>query len=188
MRIFTSMSLMAAVLAATPALAAPAPSWIVDKSHSKIGFSASMNGQPINGAFNRYDTRISFDPANLPGSSVTAVIDIASAATGDATRDQSLPTPDWFNVRAFPRATFKSTGFKALGGGRYVAAGTLTIRGVSRPANLPFQLAIAGKQARMNGSLTIDRRWFGVGQGQFAGTEAVAANVRVNVSLSARQQ
>jgi hypothetical protein len=37
----------------------------------------------------------------------------------------------------------------------------------------------------MRGSVTIDRRWFGVGQGQFAGTDAVAAAVKVNVSIQA---
>lgn len=39
----------------------------------------------------------------------------------------------------------------------------------------------------MRGSLTIDRRWFGVGQGQFAGTDAVAANVRVDVAIDAHR-
>ncbi|WBO24516.1 YceI family protein [Sphingomonas abietis] len=52
---------------------------------------------------------------------------------------------------------------------------------------MPFQLAITGKQAHMQGSLTIDRRWFGVGQGQFAGTEAVAANVRIDIVINAQQ-
>ncbi len=41
-----------------------------------------------------------------------------------------------------------------------------------------------GFVAAMNGQ-AIDRRWFGVGQGQFAGTEAVAANVRVNLVIGA---
>jgi polyisoprenoid-binding protein YceI len=188
MRIPIPLALLAAVFAGTPAFAAPAPLWFVDKPHSKVAFTASMSRQPINGVFRRYDTKISFDPANLAGSSVMTVIDTASAFTGDASRDETLPTPEWFNVRAFPKATFRSTSFKTLGQGRYVAVGTLTIRGVSRPVNLPFKLTITGKQARMDGSLSIDRRWFGVGQGQFAGTESVGAAVRINVTIAARQQ
>ncbi len=180
-------SFVAAVLIAAPAAAAPAPSWTVDKSKSQVGFSASMSGEAINGTFRRYDVRIAFDPANLPASSVTAVVDTASAATGDASRDQSLPTPDWFNVQAFPRATFASKLFKSLGGNRYQAAGTLTIRGVARPVIMPFQLVIAGNVARMRGTLTIDRRWFGVGQGQFASPDTIAAAVKVNIAITARQ-
>lgn len=175
------------MLVAAPAVAAPAPSWAVDKARSQVAFVASMNGQAINGSFRRFDARIAFDPANLPGSSVTAVIDTGSAATGDASRDQSLPTPDWFNVKAFPRATFAARTFKSLGGNRYQALGRLTIRGVARPVVLPFQLAIAGDTAQMRGSLTIDRRWFGVGQGQFASPASVAANVKINIAINARK-
>ncbi len=181
------LPLAAIVLVAAPAFAAPAPSWTIDKARSQVAFVASMNGQAINGSFRRYDARIAFDPANLAGSSVTAVIDTASAATGDTSRDESLPTPDWFNVKAFPRATFQSKSFKTLGGNRYQAAGTLTIRGVAKPVVLPFQLVINGNAAQMRGTLTIDRRWFGVGQGQFATPDTVAANVKINIAINARK-
>lgn len=174
-----------AALIASPALAAPAPSWSVNKAKSHLAFVASMNGQAINGAFRRFDARIQFDPTNLAGSSVVATIDTGSAFTGEASRDQSLPTADWFNIKAFPQAEFKSSQFKSVGPGRYIAQGNLTIRGISRPVALPFQLAIKDRLAVMRGSLTIDRRAFGVGQGQFAGTEAVAANVRVDIAIEA---
>jgi polyisoprenoid-binding protein YceI len=172
--------------AAVPAYAAPAPNWIVDAG-SKVGFVASMNGQAINGSFRRFNAKIAFDPKNLPGSTVVATIDVGSALTGDQTRDEALPTADWFSAKLFPQASFKSTGFKALGGNRYAANGILTIRGKSRPVALPFQIAITGNKAQMRGSLTIDRRWFEVGQGQFAGTDAVAANVRVDIAINAHQ-
>jgi len=178
-------SLATAAMISAPAFAAPAPSWTIDKTRSQVGFDASMSGQAINGSFRRFDARIAFDPANLAGSSVTAVIDTASAATGDASRDQSLPTPDWFNVKAYPRATFSSRSFKSLGGNRYQAAGTLTIRGIARPVVLPFQLVINGNAAQMRGTVTIDRRWFGVGQGQFAKPDTVAAAVKVNIAITA---
>jgi polyisoprenoid-binding protein YceI len=185
MRKFLSLAATFSIVAVAPAIAAPAPNWTVDKGHSSIGFVASMNGQAINGGFRRFDTRIAFDPANLAGSSVIAAIDTGSAATGDQTRDEALPTADWFSVKIFPRATFTAKIFKSLGGDKYQAMGTLNIRGVNHPIVMPFQLAIKGNAAQMHGSVTIDRRWFGVGQGQFAGTDAVAANVRVDVTINA---
>lgn len=172
---------------AAPAVAAPAPSWTVDKAHSRVAFVASMNGQAINGSFRRFDARIAFDPANLAGSSVVAVIDTGSVTTGDQTRDESLPSADWFNVKLFPRATFSAKTFKNLGGGRYQAIGMLNIRGKSHPVAMPFQLVINGAAAQMRGSVTLDRRWFGVGQGQFATPDAVAANVKVNIAITARK-
>lgn len=176
-----------AVTFAAPAMAAPAPSWTIDKAHSRVAFTASMNGQAINGGFRRFDARIAFDPANLGGSSVLAVIDTGSVTSGDQTRDEALPSADWFNVKLFPRATFSAKTFKSLGSGRYQAFGTLNIRGRSHPIAMPFQLVLKGADAQMHGTVTIDRRWFGVGQGQFASADAVAADVQVNVAIVAHR-
>ena len=77
-------------------------------------------------------------PKALATSKVVVSIDTISAATGDADRDQALPTADWLAAQAFPKASFVSTGFKDLGGGRYQASGDLTLRGVKKPIVLPF--------------------------------------------------
>ena len=179
--------LVAALAAAEPAHAAPSASWSVDKSTSRLGFTGSMSGQPFDGNFRRWDARIQFDPKNLAASRVTVAIDTGSATTGDQTRDEALPTADWFSSAVFPRASFESHQFRDLGNGRYLAAGILSIRNVRRPVALPFELAIKGDKAMMRGSLTIDRRLFGVGQGQFASGETVATAVRIDVALDANR-
>jgi polyisoprenoid-binding protein YceI len=176
-----------ALLFSGPAFAA-APAWTVNKGASHLGFGATVSNQGVRGEFRRWDAQIAFDPKALNQSRVAATIEMGSAVSGDATRDQSLPTPDWFNVAAFPRATFVATNFKDLGGGRYQAFGDLTIRGVHRPVVLPFTLKINGNTAQMQGSLTINRGSFGVGQGQWQGSEMVAANVQVNLSINAVRQ
>jgi polyisoprenoid-binding protein YceI len=96
-----------------------------------------------------------------------------------------LPTADWFNVSVFLRATFTAKTFKSLGNGQFQAIGTLNLRGAAHPVVMPFLIKINGTTAQMRGTVTIDRRWFGVGQGQFATTDAVAANVKVNVATHA---
>lgn len=178
----------AAVLAllAGPALSAT-PAWRADKGASSIGFTGAMNGQAFNGGFSRWDIEIAFDPKNLPASHVVATIDAGSAHTGDQTRDEALPTADWLSAKAFPKATFVSRRITAAGPGRYVAQGDLTLRGVTRPVNLPFALAIAGDTARMTGAVTLDRSAFGVGQGQWKSGEPVSLKVQVNVAVTARR-
>ncbi|MFZ5671211.1 MAG: YceI family protein [Pseudomonadota bacterium] len=177
---------LAAAMAA-PAWAAPAPAWTVDKAASRVTFSSSFDGGAFTGRFQRWDAAIRFDPANLAGSSVTASFDTASAVTGDATRDEALPEADWFAAARFPKATFKATAFRALGGGRYQAIGDLTIRGVTKPLTLPFSLAITGDTARMTASIGLNRLAFGVGQGDWKTTETVPATVTVNIDLTARR-
>jgi polyisoprenoid-binding protein YceI len=177
------------LLLAAPVAAAPVtPNWSVMPASSRLGFAASMSGQAFSGSFARWIARIRFDPADLAKSAVVVVIDTASARTGDATRDESLPTDDWFAARAFPQASFRSTTIRALGGGRYVANGFLKIRDAERPVALTFTLSIAGDTATMRGSTVIDRRQFGVGRGQFSGGDTVATAVRIDVVLLARKQ
>ena len=170
------------------AKAAPAPAWTVDKATSSIRFSSSFNGAPFSGAFSRWDADIHFDPANLPGSSVTATVDVASASTGDADRDQALPSDKFFSAAKFPRATFAAHAFKALGGNHYQAVGQLSLRGVSRPLALPFTLVITGAQARMNCETTLDRLAFGVGQDEYRATNNLPAQIKVGIVLAARRR
>lgn len=179
-------------LAAAPAPArkaapAAAPSWVMDKAASRLRFRSAFAGTAFEGGFSRFDAQINFDPKNLAASRAVVSVDLASAATGDADRDQTLPTADWFNTAKFPRATFTTTSIRDLGGGRYQAQGALSLKGVTRPVTLPFTLQIQGNVARMNGQLAIDRSQFGVGQGQFAGADAIPHPVTVTVAVVARR-
>lgn len=178
-----------ALVFSAPAFAAPAqtPTWTINKTVSRLGFAGAMNGQGFAGTFRHWDAAIRFDPKSLGTSRVTAVIDMGSASTGDQTRDEALPTSDWFSAAVFPRATFTASEFKDLGGGRYQAIGTLAIRNVRRPVVLPFMLKIAGNDATMQGILTVDRRTFGVGQGQFVTGDTIATPVRITVNISAKK-
>jgi polyisoprenoid-binding protein YceI len=169
------------------ALAAPAPAWTVDAANSKLGFKGAMNGDAFNGVFRRWSAQIAFDPKNLAGSKAVVSVDVASAATGDADRDQAMPGADWFSAKTQPKATFAAASFKDLGGGRYQAVGNLTLRGVTRPLVLPFTLAISGDTARMNGSVVLNRTAFGIGQGQWKTGDVVATEVTVNVALTAHR-
>ena len=75
----------------------------------------------------------------------------------------------------------------AAGPGRYVAPGVLTIRGVAKPLTLPFTLAITGASAKMNAQVSLNRLAFGVGQGEWAATDTVPANVTVNIAIQAHR-
>jgi polyisoprenoid-binding protein YceI len=176
-----------ACLAATAAMAAPAPSWNIDVANSKLGFRGAMNGDAFNGSFRRWSGQIAFDPKNLAASKAMISVDMTSGTTGDADRDQAMPSPDWFSAKTQPRATFVTTAFKDLGGGKYQAVGDLTIRGVKRPVVLPFTLAISGDTAKMNGSVVLNRTAFGIGQGQWKTGDVVATEVTASVALTAHR-
>jgi polyisoprenoid-binding protein YceI len=179
-----AMGLAVAALSTAAAQAAPAK-WAVDAAGSRLSFASKYSGDAFTGSFRRWTADIAFDPAQLPASKIVVSVDMSSVTTGDADRDETLPTGEWFDTKKFPRATFTSTAIKAAGPGRYTATGTLNMKGVTRPATLNFGLKITGDKAESIGQLTLDRSQFGVGQGQFKGGETIPLAVTVNTAIRA---
>jgi cytochrome b561 len=101
----------------------------------------------------------------------------------DPTGTATLKEPDWFSVKAFPSATYKTSAIKSLGGNKYEADGVLTIRNKAVPTKLPFTLAINGKTATMTGTLNIDRLAFDVGKS--IGDDLVSKIIKVDVAVTA---
>jgi cytochrome b561/polyisoprenoid-binding protein YceI len=175
---------------AAPSPAKPAASgpvhWVVQPG-STLGFSSAWGGQPVSGRFDRWQADILFSPDALDRSKVTVTVDLASVNTGDQQRDAVLPSGDWFDAAAHPKAVFTASRFEKVGSDRYVAHGTLQLKGVSKPADLPFRLKINGDQADVSGTASLDRTAFGIGQGEFASTDQIPGKVGVNVALKAKR-
>ena len=174
---------------ATAVPAPPAPSgavaWRVAPG-SSLNFQTTWSGDAVRGRFNSWKADILFGPDALDKSRVTVTIDMTSAKTGDDQRDASLPASDWFDAAAHPKAVFTATKFEKKAEGSYVAHGALSLRGVTRPVDLPFKLKIVGDKAQMSGETSLDRTLFGVGQGEFTATDQVPAKVTVRVQLNAQ--
>lgn len=164
--------------------AEPLADWTVAPG-GRLGFTARWNGEAVEGRFDRWRADIRFSPDQLAASRISVKVDLTSADTGDGQRDDSLKSSDFFNAAAYPSATFTARDIRHLDGDRYEARGTLDLRGASKPATLRFTLRIEGDRARVGGTARIDRTAFGVGQGEWAATDAIAAAVDVDFSFVA---
>ena len=118
--------LLALLLAATGASAADYRA----EAGSTLGFSASYQDEAFEGGFGKFTPAIRFDPADLAASRFDVRIDLSSAGTENADRDELLLGPDFFDASARPEARYVATRFRALGGNRYAADGQLSLRGV----------------------------------------------------------
>ena len=135
--------LAAAVLAATPVLAADM--YNVDKGHSEAMFTVKHLMSRVTGRFNDFTGTINVDPANPAASTVEFTINAASVDTDNADRDKHLKSPDFFDVEKNPTITFKSTKVTPAGNNKYNVEGTLTMRGVSKQVTLPVEFLGFGK-------------------------------------------
>lgn len=161
-----------------------ASAWTVQPG-GKLGFTASMSGSPIAGRFDKWSAQIVFDPDALEDSSIVVKVLMLSADTSNSERDTMLRGPEFFGNAG--TAVFRSQKIRLVSGERYVASGTLGMNGVSRPLSLAYSVHIDGDRATASGTATIDRTSFGIGSGQWAATDQIAAKVAVQFSLNARK-
>ncbi len=171
--------------ARTTAPAKAAPVWTVDKAASRLTFRAVMNGQPFDGVFRSWDAQVAFDPHNLATSRATLTVDTTSALTGQPIKDAALPNSEWLSSTAFPQATMVTRTITQTGPGRYQASADIRIRGMAWRTTAPFTVSISHDEGRMQSTLTLDRRTFGIGEGPFRSPAPVDPLVQVSLRLIA---
>lgn len=187
---FTSLAAGLTLLCTKSALAnqPQTTAWVVIRPASSIRFSSALSGAAIEGSFARWTANIVFDPKNLAASSAVVSIETGSALLTDKDQTVAIRTQDWFWSSKFPTATFTSRSFRHTIGNNYVAEGILSLRGVERPMSFPFTLALNGANAVMHASFGLDRRIFGVGQGDFRDELQIPGRVTVTLDVRAHAQ
>lgn len=179
----TAVSLAAAALT----LALTAPTFAQQKlvaAQSDISFTSRQMGVPVDGRFKKLDAQISFDPKKPEAAKIAFTVDLASVSFGAADTEAEVAKADWFNTKAFPQATFQSTGVKAAGPGKFEVSGKLSIKGASRDVLVPVALTQAGPTTTATGSFTIKRLDFKIGDGDWKDTSMVANDVVVKLKLA----
>jgi polyisoprenoid-binding protein YceI len=110
--------------------------WIFDPDHTEIRFIARHIGMSkITGHFTRFHGHIRVSP-RFEQSRVEVSIDAASIDTGVRTRDEHLRSPDFLDVANYPQLYFDAQSMVPLRGDRWLARGTLTLRGTASPVEL----------------------------------------------------
>lgn len=161
--------------------------WQIIPTESHLTFTATQNGAPVTGEFKSFSGNIVFNPAELKTSQVMILVDILSVTTSYKEVETTLKSADWFDGKAFPQAIFKAANFSKLDDKTYEATGTLTIRDKTVPVVLKFTLEKFTKDAAVaKGYTTIKRSDFGVGRGEWAKTDAVKDEVRVEFVVEAK--
>lgn len=164
-------------------LAVAATHWSMQPRESRLAFVAVQAGAPFEGAFEKFNADITFDPQDLAASRFDVTIDVGSVNTRDGERDDVLKGPDLFAVEKWPQARYVAERFSARGGGRFLASGKLTLRNVTRDVPIEFTFEKNSQGAWLRGSGKLQRLDFGVGQGEWQDTSGVADEVQVRFTL-----
>ena len=165
-----------------------------DKAHSFIGFKVKHMGLiDVPGFFRDFTGTVNFDSADPAKSTVEFKAMVTSVDTGVAGRDGHLRRADFFDAEKFPEMTFKSTSVSKKGNG-WIVNGDLTMRGVTKPVSIPFEVTgflpggeRSGAKIGIAGETKINRRDFGVNYGSNlpSGVPQIADEVNVVLQIEA---
>lgn len=186
-RRFGALALALAALIGAPGSLLAATAWTTEPG-STLEFSATAEGEAFTGRFGQFDAKIVFDPADLAGASFHVDIDLASADSASSERDEMLMGSDFFDVANTPKATYVATEFRELGGNRFAADGTLTLRGIAKPVVLEFDWSADGGSATLKGQASVNRLAFEVGAGDWSDASTIVHDIAVATSLTLRAQ
>ena len=178
------------------AIAAPARTFAIDKTHSEAVFQVRHLVTRVRGRFTDLGGTIAFDEGSPERSTVSFAIQAASIDTGTLDRDAHLRSEDFFHVEKHPVMTFVSTGITPLGGNAYDVTGELTLRGVTKRITLPVSYLGKAKDPWGNEKIgfeaetTINRKDYGLvwNAALETGGFLVGDEVKVSVSIQAALQ
>jgi polyisoprenoid-binding protein YceI len=133
--------------------------YAIDPSHSHVGFVVRhAMVSKVRGSFTDFEGSGYFDAEDPSRSHLELVVSVASIDTNSADRDAHLRSPDFFDVDRFPHMRFVSTGVERTGDGTYRVTGDLTIRDVTRPVQVDFELGGAAVDPFGNQRLGLEGR------------------------------
>jgi polyisoprenoid-binding protein YceI len=142
--------------------------YVLDTAHTWIGFVARHSmATKVRGQFEEYEGGVHLDGDDASKSSVALTIQAKSIQTRNRQRDDHL-RGHFLDVPNHPAITFTSTEVEQAGETSYKVTGDLTIRGLTRPVTVDFELTAAENDAWGNvrvcfeGGVTISRKDWGV--------------------------
>lgn len=176
--------------AATSALADVTGDYTVDRAHTRIGFRARhAMVTTVRGSFTDFAGTAHLDVADPSASGVVLRIRTASIDTGQADRDAHLRSADFFDADAHPEIVFASTAVEEVREGVYRVTGDLTIKDVTRPTSVDFELTGSARdpfgdvRVGFEGSLVFQRSDWGLTYNAVLETGGVLISDRVQVEF-----
>jgi len=170
--------LLLAVAAAGAVTSAPAAA-----AAGAIRFTASQMGVPLQGAFGNFVAEVDFDPGRPQAGAVRVRVAVGSVDAGANSANELLRGESFLDAAHYPQASFEAKEFHARGDGQYVATGAFTLKGRSVSVPVAFTTASGAGGRSFDGTFTVSRLFFQVGQGEWADTSTLDDAVQVQFHL-----
>lgn len=114
--------------------------YTIDKDHSTANWTIRHVVSKTTGTFANVQGKIEIDPEKKTVAKAEAVVDIFSLDSHNRERDAHLLTSEFFSAHEFNTIRFTSTEAQSTGANTGVLRGKLTLHGVTRDIEFPFEI------------------------------------------------
>lgn len=138
--------------------------WTADTTNAKVNFSVKGPFGTVHGSFTGLKATIRFNENDLSGSSVSASVEAKTVSTGIGLRNHDLRSKEeWLNTDKYPQIAFHSRKIAKMDKG-YKALGELTLKGITKPEEIPFTFTPNGPTGIFKGQFVVKREDFNIGK------------------------
>lgn len=142
--------------------------WNVDAIHSQVLVGVQhMAVVQLRAKFPRIAGKLEVDRDDPLRSTFEVEVDARAVTTGQPAQEDFMRSEPWLDAENHPSFTFRSTAIEPRTGGGYLVKGELTLKGATRPVEIPveFRGVVSdpwGLRAGFTSRFTVDRRDFGI--------------------------
>jgi polyisoprenoid-binding protein YceI len=164
-----------------------ADQWQSVLTNSELMYQVTFQGLPIEGRFTQFSVDYS------PAENLLVKVGVGSADMSDDELNSEISGSDWFDTGRFGEAVFSSESLTATSDSNeeFIAAGSLNLKGVSEPVNVPFvwkQDTQNPDRATMSGQLVLKRSDFSIGIGDWSSGDQIGIDVSVSFTVEMRRE
>jgi polyisoprenoid-binding protein YceI len=150
--------------------------YTVDSARGSVSYEVKQAGSPFRGKFHRFGGEICL--ADGHASRVEVWLDPASVDSGIPEIDAALRDKEFFAVDQYPRVAYTGRSVQARANGQ-LAHGILQLKGKRGDLDVLFQLQPSAGGLKVSGTLDLNRLAYGIGTGEWANTDWLGGEVRV---------
>jgi len=172
--------------------------YVIDIKESVVEWKGSMQFVPAN-KHNGYATlsrgELMINKGQLVGGTIdvdmNTIVDERHESDNDLIRH--LKSPDFFDVKKYPLATFLITGVERVSGQNVNVNGSLTIKDITHSVTFPAKLKVGTGVVDADGTVVIDRTKWDVryNSGRFFSNladETISDEIEIHVKIVARKK
>jgi len=137
---------------------------VINLDNTTITFVGTKTGGKHDGGFKAITGSVKPADGDITAAAISVEIDTDSLWADDPKLTGHLKSPDFFDVKKFPKASFTSTAIKAdkKDDNTHLIAGELTLHGTKKEISFPAKVTATDDLLTLDSTFTFDRTDFGI--------------------------